>query len=157
MDALAGGPGRKKWEKSGTIIRKLTLFGMDHGGLLECDPSVIEHVLTAATSIHKGIGPGLLESVYQRALEVELESVGLSIAAQMAIPALWRGKDLGIGFRADLVVESMLLVEVKAVHEILPVHVAQVITYLKLLSLRRGYILNFNVPMMKEGIRRISI
>ena len=129
----------------------------DTGELWESDPAVIEQVLTAATGIHRGIGPGLLESVYQKAMEIELTHLGLRVASQVAIPAVWRGTDLGIGFRADLIVEETLLIELKAVPDILPIHVAQIITYLKLLSLKRGYILNFNVPLMKEGIRRVSI
>ena len=123
----------------------------------ECDERIIDAVLTAATRVHTELGPGLLESVYEQALALELEAAGLEAKTQVAVPVSYRGRDLGLGFRADLVVEEQLLVELKCVERVNPVHLAQVLTYLKLLGLKRGFIINFNTQLLKHGIRRISL
>lgn len=124
---------------------------------VECDPHVIDLVLSTAITIHRSLGPGLLESVYQRVMERELQRLGVEVASQYPISVIWQGEDVGMGFRADLIVEGSLLLELKAVQEIMPLHIAQVITYLKMTSIKRGFLLNFNVPVMKDGIKRISI
>jgi len=123
----------------------------------ECDERIIDAVLTAATRVHTELGPGLLESVYEQALALEPEAAGLEAKTQVAVPVSYRGRDLGLGFRADLVVEEQLLVELKCVERVNPVHLAQVLTYLKLLGLKRGFIINFNTQLLKHGIRRISL
>jgi len=123
----------------------------------ECDERIIDAVLTAATRVHTELGPGLLESVYEQALALELEAAGLEAKTQVAVPVSYRGRDLGLGFRADLVVEEQLLVELKCVERVNSVHLAQVLTYLKLLGLKRGFIINFNTQLLKHGIRRISL
>ena len=125
--------------------------------LIECDEKLIDRVLTAATNVHRELGPGLLESPYEAALMIELALSGLAARNQMEVPVMYRGHDLGIGFRADIIVENQLLLELKAVKEIDDIHLAQTINYLKLLKFKRGYILNFNVPLMKLGIKRVSI
>jgi len=103
------------------------------------------------------MGPGLLESVYSAALKIELEERKIPAYAEVPINAVYRGRDLGLGFSADFVIDNRLLLELKAVESINDVHVAQVITYLKLLGLKRGYILNFGAKLMKDGIKRISL
>ena len=118
---------------------------------VECDPQLIDLVLTTAITVHRNLGPGLLESIYKRVMERELQSQGLKVASQCPISVIWKGEDVGMGFRADLIVERSLLLELKAVQEIIPLHIAQVITYLKMTSIKRGFILNFNVPIMKKG------
>ncbi|PKL32801.1 MAG: GxxExxY protein [Spirochaetae bacterium HGW-Spirochaetae-10] len=123
---------------------------------VECDPQLIDLVLTTAITVHRSLGPGLLESIYQRVMERELQSQGLIVASQCPISVIWKGEDVGMGFRADLIVECSLLLELKAVQEIIPLHIAQVITYLKMTSIKRGFILNFNIPVMKKGIKRLS-
>jgi len=128
----------------------------DRGGV-DCSEDVIDAVLTAATVVHRELGPGLMESVYERALMVELGEVGLRAENQVEIPVHYRGHDLGIGFRADIIVDGSLLLELKSVDRLMPVHLSQVITYLKLLGFRRGFLLNFNRPLMKEGIQRVAI
>lgn len=129
----------------------------DYGGLRECDPEIIEKVLTAATNVHRELGPGLLESVYELALILELAEAGISVERQVEVPVHYRGHSLGTGFRADIIVEDSLLLELKSVDEFSDIHLAQVITYLKLLRFKRGYLLNFNKKLLKDGIKRISI
>jgi GxxExxY protein len=129
-----------------------------HGqAYIACDEQLIEKVLGAAIRVHKELGPGLLESVYERALMVELNHQGIAAASQVAVPVTYRGQILGDGFRADIIVENQLLLELKSVNELSPIHMSQVITYLKLLKLKRGLILNFNKPILKQGIKRVSI
>jgi len=125
--------------------------------LVDCSEDLIDQVLTAATTVHRHLGPGLLESIYERALVMELQESGLVARSQVAIPVNYRGHELGIGFRADIIVEDSLLLELKAVDRISPIHLSQTITYLKLLRLRRGFLLNFNAVLLKDGIQRVSI
>ncbi len=128
-----------------------------HGELVDCEEDLIDRVLTAATSVHDELGPGLLESVYEQALAAELADAGITVRRQIEIPVQYRGRNLGVGFRADILVEDKLLLEIKSIDQFSPVHLAQVITYLKLLGYKRGYLLNFNKRWMKEGIKRVSI
>ena len=114
-------------------------------------------IVDAALKIHVELGPGLLESPYEAALMIELALSGLAARNQVEVPVMYRGHDLGIGFKADIIVENQLLLELKAVKELDDIHLAQTINYLKLLKFKRGYILNFNVPLMKLGIKRVSI
>jgi GxxExxY protein len=136
---------------------------MDHGGhgdennLIECNRDLVDNVLTALTNVHRTLGPGLFESVYESATMVELAEMNIPAKRQVEIPVWYRGKDLGIGFRADIVVSSSLLLELKTIEEFSAIHVAQVITYLRLLRFKRGYLINFNKSLLKEGIKRVSI
>lgn len=122
-----------------------------------CSDALIDAVLSPATTVRRELGPGLLESVYERALEIELTEAGIAVTRQAEIPVQYRGQSPGVGFRADIIVENCFLLELKAVDDFTPVHVAQVITYLKLLNFKRGYLINFNKPLLKQGIKRISI
>ncbi len=124
---------------------------------LECDPELIEGVLDAATEVHRELGPGLLESAYERALAHEMQLRSINFERQLRVPLEYKGKDLGAGFRADFVVEGSLLLELKATSEVAPVHIAQVINYLKLLNIKRGFLMNFSLPLLKQGLKRISI
>jgi GxxExxY protein len=130
---------------------------MNHTVLKECDGNTTASVLDAAFEVHRQLGPGLLESVYELALMVELAESGFSAQRQVEIPVSYKGCDLGMGFRADIIVENSLLLEIKAVDEFNDVHLAQVMTYLKILGLKRGYLLTFNRRLMKEGIKHVSI
>jgi GxxExxY protein len=132
----------------------------EHGGhreLRDCDETLIDHVLSAAISVHREIGPGLLESVYELALMVELEAHGLKARRQVEIPINYKGVDLGVGFRADIIIAESLVLEIKSVDELNSIHTAQIMSYLKLLGYKRGLLLNFNKKLLKEGIRRVSI
>jgi len=125
--------------------------------LAECSDELVDAVLTAATTVHRHLGPGLLESVYERALAIELDHAGIPFERQLEIPAYYRGQPIGTAFRADIVVDSCLLLELKAVDDFSPLHLAQVITYLKLLNFKRGFLINFNRQLLKHGIKRVSI
>jgi GxxExxY protein len=114
-------------------------------------------VLTAATKVHRELGPGLLESVYEKALAIELLGAGLKVQTQVDVPVIYCGHDLGIGFKADFVIEGGLVLELKSVDRLNDVHVAQLINYLKLMKIKRGFLINFNHVLLKHGIRRISI
>ncbi|MDD5404480.1 MAG: GxxExxY protein [Sulfuricella sp.] len=118
---------------------------------------LIDAVLTAATNVHRELGPGLLESVYELALMIELSGLGIEARRQVEIPVSYRGQDLGIGFRADIIVADCLLLEIKAIEDFNTTHLDQIMTYLKLLGLKRGFLLNFHKKLLKDGIKRVSI
>jgi GxxExxY protein len=130
---------------------------MDGEALIDCDEALISQVLTAATNVHRALGPGLLESVYELALMIELAEMGIPARRQVEIPVNYRGQNLGVGFRADIIVADCLLLELKSVKEFDDTHLAVVINYLRLLRFKRGYLLNFNKKLLKEGIKRVSI
>lgn len=112
-------------------------------------------IIGSAIEVHKSLGPGLLEKVYLRCLCYELESQGLSYAVEQAIPLKYKGVHLDTGFRADLVVENKVIVELKSVTEMNPIFDAQLISYLSLSGLPAGLLLNFNVVLMKDGVKRL--
>lgn len=105
--------------------------------------------------IHRVFGPGLLESVYEQAICYELAKRGISFQRQQGIEVKYEGKSLNIGFRADIIVESKVIVEIKSIEAIAPVHFKQVLTYLKLSDLKLGLLVNFNVSLIKEGVSRV--
>tara|TARA_B100001059_G_C17819411_1_gene577341 strand:- start:2145 stop:2462 length:318 start_codon:yes stop_codon:yes gene_type:complete len=101
------------------------------------------------------LGPGLLESVYEEILYTELIAAGLSVERQKELPVVWKSKTLDLGFRTDLIVDNKVIIEIKSVQEIHPVHPKQLLTYLKLSGLKLGLLINFNSPLIKTGITRI--
>ena len=113
-----------------------------------------ERVIGAAIAVHRALGPGLLESTYEACLAFELVDRRLQIERQTTFPVVYRGLRIDCGYRLDLVVERTLVVEIKAVERMLPIHDAQLLTYLKLSGLPVGLLMNFNVPLMRDGIRR---
>ena len=112
-------------------------------------------VVNTSFQIHKEIGPGLFESVYEAILFYELTQQGLKVSKQQAIPVIWKEIKMDQGFRADLIVENKVLIEIKSVESIAPVHQKQVLTYLKLTGLKLGLLINFNEALIKNGITRI--
>ena len=112
-------------------------------------------IVDAALRIHRRLGPGLLESVYEATLAHELRARGLSVTQQLGVPVNYDGVRLGLGFRADLVVGNKVLVEIKSVELIAPVHRKQLQTYLRLMGLHLGLLINFNVELIKDGIQRV--
>jgi GxxExxY protein len=114
-------------------------------------------VLDAAFAIHRALGPGLLESTYEVCLEHELRQRGHEVSRQAALPVVYETIKLDAGYRIDLMVDGAVIVEVKSVEALAPVHEAQVLTYLKLSSRRLGYLINFNVALLKQGIRRLIL
>jgi GxxExxY protein len=115
-----------------------------------------EKIIGAAIEVHRVLGPGLLESVYEKALCHELTLRGLSFKHQITMPLIYKGVDLESGFRVDILVEDTVILELKSVERILPVHEAQLLTYMKLLKKPLGFIFNFNVPVLRQGmVRRV--
>ena len=115
---------------------------------------IAKHIVDAALKIHKRFGPGLIESVYEAVLAAELERRGLRVKRQRSIPVVYEDVRLDIGFRADLIVEDKVIIEIKSIEAIAPVHYKQVLTYLKIADKRLGLLINFNVDLIKEGIKR---
>ena len=111
-------------------------------------------VITAAMRVHSELGPGLLESAYTACLQHELKKAGLNSDAQVGLPVVYDGVKLDLGYRIDLLVEDLVIVELKSVDAIAPVHQAQIISYLKLSGRSLGLLINFNVAHLKDGIKR---
>ena len=112
-------------------------------------------VVDAALKIHKTFGPGLFESIYEAALRYELQKRGLMVVQQLGIPVQYDGLSLGFGFRVDLLVNNKVVIEVKSVEALAPIHNKQLATYLRLMDLRLGLLINFNVELIRNGIRRV--
>ena len=112
-------------------------------------------VVDSAIKVHSALGPGLLEGAYQACLAHELRSRGLRVRLQVPLPVIYEGVRISVGYRVDLLVEECVVVELKAVAKLMPVHHAQLLSYLKLSGHRVGLLLNFHVQHMKDGIKRI--
>jgi GxxExxY protein len=112
-------------------------------------------IIGAAIEVHKVLGPGLLESAYEMGLEREMKIRGLNVRRQVALPLVYKGEKCDIGYRIDLLVENKVIVEIKSVESLNNVHIAQVLTYLKLSNCKLGLLINFNVPLLKNGIKRL--
>ena len=112
-------------------------------------------IVDAAYTIHKRFGPGLLESVYETTLAYELAKRGLQLRRQQAMPVIYEAVRMDIGFRADLVVNEKVIVEIKSIDAIAPVHRKQLLTYLRLTDKRLGLLINFNVELIRDGITRV--
>ena len=114
-------------------------------------------VVDAALAVHSALGPGLLEGVYEICLFHELQKRGLKVQRQVSLPVIYDGLSLEEGFRLDMLVEDALVLELKAIEEIAPIHLAQLLTYLKLSGRRLGLLITFNVVRIKEGIKRVVL
>ena len=112
-------------------------------------------IVNAAFEIHSKLGPGLLESVYEEIMFHELTNKGLKVERQKGIPVIWNELKMELGFRADLIIEGKVIIELKSVDAIAQVHPKQLLTYLKLTGLKLGLLINFNEPLIKDGITRI--
>ncbi len=112
-------------------------------------------IIRAAMAVHRAVGPGLLESAYEACLVYELREAGLKVEQQKPLPVVYRGVKLDCGYRLDLVVESEVVVEIKAVEKLTSIHTAQMLSYLRLSGCKVGLIINFHVQMLKNGIRRV--
>ena len=118
----------------------------------ERDP-LTRQIIGAAIEVHRILGPGLLEAIYEKALCIELDARGVKYAKQVRVPAIYKGRSIG-NYYVDLIVENAVVVEVKSVVPVAPVFEAQLITYMKLTKKRRGLLLNFHSPVLKDGITR---
>ena len=116
---------------------------------------ISHQVIKYALKVHSALGPGLLESTYEACLAHELRKAGFKIETQLALPVVYDGVKLEIGYRIDMMVDDLVIVELKSVEEISQIHVAQVISYLKLSKKKLGLIINFNVLHLKDGIKRL--
>ncbi|MBD2384267.1 GxxExxY protein [Cylindrospermum sp. FACHB-282] len=116
---------------------------------------IAKEIVDAAYKVHKTLGPGLLESVYQKVLEYELHKRGLRVEAEQPIPVVYERVHLEVGFRADLIVEDKVIIELKSVETIHPVHKKQLLTYLCLANKRLGLLINFGSFLIKDGISRV--
>jgi GxxExxY protein len=115
---------------------------------------VAREIVDAAFAVHATLGPGLLESVYEQCLACELEAREIPFQRQVALPVRYRSIQIDAGYRIDLIVRGLVVVEIKATERTLPIHEAQLVTYLKLSGYQLGLLINFNVPLLKYGIRR---
>ena len=116
---------------------------------------VTERIIAAALKVHSAIGPGVLESVYKTCMAHELKKLGIVVSYEVTLPVVYDGLKLDSGFRIDLLVEDLVVVELKCVEALLPIHKTQLLTYLRLSNKPIGLLLNFNVVHMREGIKRI--
>lgn len=113
-------------------------------------------IIGAAIHVHKVLGPGLLESAYQKGLEYELQKSGLHVLCEVDLPVRYESVRINAGYRIDMLIENSIIIENKTVEHIRPVHEAQLLTYLKMKGCRLGYLLNWHVPVMKDGIKRMA-
>ena len=120
------------------------------------DP-VTERVIGLAIEVHRSLGPGLLESAYEECLAYELAQHQIRFQRQVPLPIVYKAVQLECGYRIDFVIDEWLIVELKTVEKLLPIHEAQLLTYLKLTGLKVGLLMNFNVPVLKDGIRRMVL
>ena len=124
---------------------------MNHG-----DTEITEKIIGAAIEVHRHLGPGLLESVYEAVRAYELAQLRLFVERQKPVPITYKGLSFEEGYRLDLLVAGTVVVELKCVDAILPIHEAQMLSYLKLTGLKVGLLINFKVPVLKQGIKRLS-
>ena len=117
---------------------------------------ITKTIIGAAIEVHRTLGPGLLESTYEACLFYELDQMGIFVERQVELPVKYKNVRLEIGYRIDLLVENQVIIEVKSVKELLPVHMAQIITYLKISNKSKGLLMNFNEAKLIDGIKRIS-
>ena len=121
------------------------------------DNELTSNVIGAAIEVHRALGPGLLETAYQSCLSHELGLRDIPFKEQQPLPVRYKGRELDCGYRLDFVVADELVLEIKAVEKLLPIHEAQLLTYLRLGGWHTGLLLNFNVPLLRQGIRRFVL
>ena len=122
---------------------------------MKSDDELTEKIIGGAIEIHRALGPGLLESIYEECLVVELGLRGLEFERQKSISIDYKGRRVAAELRIDLLVERRVIFELKAVEKLLPVHEAQLLTYMRLCQVRFGFLINFNVPVLKDGLKRL--
>ena len=116
---------------------------------------ITEKIIGCAIEVHKGLGPGLLESAYEECLCFELSQKEIKFERQVPLPVVYKGVKLDCGYRMDIVVEQLVIIEVKAIERLIPIHDAQLLSYLKMHNKKVGLLLNFHVPILKKGLKRI--
>lgn len=116
---------------------------------------IAKKIVDAAIKVHTVLGPGLLESAYQKCMGYELKKNGLKVECEVILPIIYETIKIDAGYRIDMIVESSVIVEHKTVEKLMPIHEAQLLTYLKMKNYKLGFLLNWNVPRMKDGIKRM--
>ncbi|MGR3983595.1 GxxExxY protein [Pseudoalteromonas sp. 1181_04] len=116
-----------------------------------------QKVIGCAIEVHKQLGPGLLESSYENCLIYELQQIGIKAVSQIELPVSYKGMEIDAGYRLDILIPDLLIIELKAIDKLAPIHSAQLITYLKLSGIKTGLLINFNVIKLVDGIKRISV
>lgn len=122
---------------------------------MKTENKLVTVILDACFKIHRNLGPGLFESVYEHILNYELSNLGLKTLTQVPVPVVWKDIKMDKGFRADIIVESKVIIEIKSVEAINPVHQKQLLTYLRLTNIKLGLLINFNEALLKNGIQRV--
>jgi GxxExxY protein len=112
-------------------------------------------IVAAAMKVHTALGPGLLESAYQKCMEYELKNEGMHVECEVSLPIIYGKIRIDAGYRIDMIVDGSIIIENKTVEKLLPIHEAQLLTYLKMKDAKLGFLLNWNVPRMKDGIKRM--
>ena len=115
-----------------------------------------KEIIAAAIDVHKALGPGLLESVYEDCLAYEMSLRQMPFVRQQVLPVAYKDLEIEAAFRLDFMVDNLVIVEIKAIEQLLPMHKAQLLTYLKMTNKRLGLLINFNVPLLKEGLKRVA-
>jgi GxxExxY protein len=123
---------------------------------MEFDP-LSNRVIGCALEVHRALGPGLLESAYEQCLAEEFKLVGINFQQQFPLPVVYKGREVDCGYRLDFMVAGELVLELKSVESVLPIHQAQLLTYMKLAKVRTGLLINFNVELLKNGIKRFVL
>jgi len=116
---------------------------------------IASKIVSAAMKVHTALGPGLLESAYQKCLEYELRAAGLKVDCEVALPVVYEKIKIDAGYRIDMLVDETVIIENKTAEKLLPIHEAQLLTYLKMRKCKLGFLLTWNVPRMKDGIKRM--
>ena len=122
---------------------------------MEDKDALTGRIIECAIKVHRELGPGLLETAYEKCLCYELKKAGFVVESQVEMPVVYKQVEIDCGYRLDVVVNRQVILELKTVERLLPIHEAQLLTYLKLAKIRRGLLLNFNVPYLKDGIKRM--
>jgi GxxExxY protein len=130
---------------------------MNHRGTEAQRDALTEKVIGLAIEVHRALGPGLLESVYEECLCFELRNAGIRFRRQVPLPVVYKEVQLEIGYRIDLIVDEQLIVELKTVDKLAPIHEAQLLTYLRLTGLKTGLLLNFSTALLRDGIKRMVL
>lgn len=129
----------------------------DVTNFLDLGARLSQKIIGAGITVHKTLGPGLLESIYEECLAIQMKQDGLVFERQKLIPVFYQGIKLDMTFKADFIVEDKIIIELKAVENILPIHEAQLLTYMKLSGIPLGLIINFNTVLLKDGIKRMAL
>lgn len=116
---------------------------------------IASKIVAAAMKVHTALGPGLLESAYQRCIQYELQKSELEVECEVALPVVYEKVKIDAGYRIDMIIDGSVIIENKTVEKLLPIHEAQLLTYLKMRNCKMGFLLNWNVPRMKDGIKRM--